>query len=321
MNRQQQRQNARDQKRLQQRQRARQQGGRAAPPSLAGRAPAKTRTAAVPIALSPRRRWPSWLPFAIAGVVVVLLVVLFFLLDPLGLRAPLPGTKVASQGNAHVNPGDFHVAYSTDPPTSGPHFPTVPQPQIYKDPLATEFLPHFLEHAGVEVLYNKNAPADVVAKLKEIYRQEVDKTNVGVGPHLLLAPRPDMPCEVTVTAWQRITAWGSGCNQPGAVGHDFSLNGSADIDKLKTFIERNYCQYDPENTCGNGAKGGPINNNPVTPAPGQATVQALLGTATPAAGATPAASPTAPVGPLAPATPAASPTQPLGPLAPPTTSP
>lgn len=303
MNRQQQRQNARDQKRLQQRQRARQQGGRAAPPSLGGRTPASTtRFSTAPDAPSPRRQLPSWLPFAIAGVIVAVLVVLFFLLDPLGLRAPLPGTKVASQGNSHVNPGDFHVAYSTDPPTSGPHFPTVPQPQIYKDPLATEFLPHFMEHAGVEILYNKDAPADVVAKLKDIYRQEVDKTNVGVGPHLLMAPRPDMPCEVTVTSWQRITAWGGGCNQPGAVGHDFSLKGTADIDKLKSFIERNYCQYDPENTCGNGAKGGPINNAAVTPQPGQATVQAVLGTATPAA--TPAASPTAPVGPLAPATPA-----------------
>ncbi len=311
MNRQQQRQNARDQKRLQQRQRARQQGGRSAPPSLAGARPAKTRTAAAPVMLSPRRRWPSWLPFAVAGVVVVLLVALFFIVDPLGLRAPLPGAKVPSQGNAHVNPGDFHVAYSTDPPTSGPHFPTVPQPQIYKDPLATEFLPHFLEHAGVEILYNKDAPPEVVQKLKDIYREEVDKTNVGVGPHLLLAPRPEMPCEVTVTAWQRITAWGSGCSQPGAVGHDFSLKGSADIDKLKTFIERNYCQYDPENTCGNGAKGGPISNAATTPKPGEATVQALLGTATPApaASATPAA------------TPAASPTPPLGPLAPPTTSP
>ena len=209
---------------------------------------------------------------------------------------------IPSQGNLHVNAGQSHVAYSTDPPTSGPHFTTVPQPQIYKDPLATEFLPHFMEHAGVEILYNKDAPADVVAKLKDIYRQEVDKTNVGVGPHLLMAPRPDMPCEVTVTSWQRITAWGGGCNQPGAVGHDFSLKGTADIDKLKSFIERNYCQYDPENTCGNGAKGGPINNSPATPKPGEATVQALLGTATP--GATPAASPTAPVGPLAPATPA-----------------
>ncbi|HLZ71714.1 MAG TPA: DUF3105 domain-containing protein [Dehalococcoidia bacterium] len=320
MNRQQQRQNERDQKRLEQRQRARKQGGRSAPPSLSKRpAAASARGAAALPPDAQRRRLPSWLPWAIAGVIVLAIVALFFLLDPLGLRAPLPGTRVASQGNAHVNPGDFHVAYSTDPPTSGPHFPTVPQPQIYKDPLATEFLPHFMEHAGVEVLYNKDAPADVVAKLKEIYRQEVDKTNVGVGPHLLLAPRPEMPCEVTVTSWQRITAWGSTCNQPGAVGHDFSLKGSADIDKLKTFIERNYCQYDPENTCGNGAKGGPINNAPVTPQPGQATVQAVLGTATPAPGATPAA--TQPVGPLAPATPAAGSTQPPGPLAPATPAP
>ncbi len=276
MNRQQQRQNAKDQKRLEQRNRARQQGSRSGLPSLGRRPAATARGSSVPAPVAPRRRLPSWLPFGVAGVVVLAIVALFIVLDPLGLRTPLPGAKVASQGNAHVNPGDFHVAYSTDPPASGPHFPTVPQPQIYKDPLATEFLPHFMEHAGVEILYNKDAPADVVAKLKDVYRQEVDKTNVGVGPHLLMAPRPDMPCEVTVTSWQRITAWGSSCNQPGAVGHDFSINGSADIDKLKTFIERNYCQYDPENTCGNGAKGGPINNNPVTPQPGQATVQLSL---------------------------------------------
>lgn len=291
MNREQQRQNARDQKRIEQRQKARQKAVRPAPPALKKRpgsaaAPART-YATVP---ERRSRLPEWWPWAAAAATLAIIVALFLLLDPLGLFTPLPGKKVASQGNEHVQPGGTHVAYSTNPPSSGPHFDTVPRRGIYTTPFITEYLPHFLEHGGVDVTYNSSASQDVINKLTSIVNAELDK---GAG-QVLLAPRPDMACQVAVTAWQRIETFGTPGCQTGSVGHDFNPKASKDVDLITSFVERNQCQYDPENACGGGAHG---SRSFPAPAPGEATVTASLGTATPAAGASGA---TPIPGPLAP---------------------
>jgi hypothetical protein len=204
------------------------------------------------------------------------------ILDPFGIRTPLPGAKVESQGNIHINPGETHVVYKTDPPASGPHFPTVPQRGTYTTPFVTEFLPHFLEHGGVEVQYNSAAPADVVKKLTDIATQELDNNNRRV----LLAPRPDMPCQVALTSWGRMETFGSPGCQPGSLGRDFSAASSKDASIVRDFIERNECQYDPEGQCGGGTKGKSDNR---TPASGEPTVTASLSTGSPTPGPSPAA--------------------------------
>ncbi len=167
----------------------------------------------------------------------------------------------------HTNAGDTHAAYNTDPPTSGPHFPTVPRRGTYAEPLATEFLPHFMEHAGVIVQYNSSASPAVVAKLKEIVKQELNRSSGLV----LMAPRPAMPCQVALTAWQRIEVFGASKCQPGWVGHELDPGSSKDIQLVKEFIERNQCAYDPENQCGSGQHG---DLKYPTLAPGQTTVVA-----------------------------------------------
>lgn len=284
MNREQQRQNGRDQRRLEQRKRQAQASRRPSAPELkperaADASPkAATRSRAPFTNEPPRRQNPiqRYWQWIIAAAVVLLLIVGFFVFDPLGLHAPLVGTKLASQGNLHVNPGQTHVAYATNPPSSGPHFPQVPSRGIYNTPFVTEYLPHFLEHGGVEVTYNSSAPADTVSKLKDIVNKELD--NQG---QVLLSPRPDMPCEITLTSWQHMSSWGSQNCQPGWMGASFNGNSSKDVNYLKSFIERNECQYDPENQCGGGSKG--VVSYPTAKA-GQPTVTASLGTATPLPG-------------------------------------
>src|SRR5437660_275510 len=99
-NREQQRQNLRDQRRLERRQKLSQGGQRPAMPPLGKRPGPK---AVTPIAArEPKRRLlPSWWPWAAAGLVLALVVALFFVFDPFGLRTPLEGKKLASQGNLH----------------------------------------------------------------------------------------------------------------------------------------------------------------------------------------------------------------------------
>lgn len=286
MNREQQRQNARDQKRIQQKQKARVRGSLPSQPAL-GRRPADSRPkqyAEDPKKTSPL---PSWWPWAAAVAALLVIVAVFYFLDPIGLRTPLPGKKLASQGNVHVQPGGSRVAYSTDPPASGPHFADVSKRGIYTVPFTTEYLPHFLEHGGVDVTYNSSASPEVVKKLTEIVNVELDK---GAGL-VLLSPRPDMPCQVALTAWTRIETFGAPNCQPGSVGHDFDPNSGKDAQTLRDFVERNQCVYDPENQCGAGVTG---KTEYPTPAPGAPTVIAALGTATiaPAPTPNPVASPT-----------------------------
>ena len=294
MSREQQRQNARDQKRIEQRKKARQASARPAQPQLKKR-PGAAQPAARSYATVPQRRsrlpLPRWWPWAAAVAALAIIVALFFLFDPLGLFTPLPGKKMPSQGNAHVQPGQARVVYNTNPPTSGPHFDKPPQRGRYTTPFVTEYLPHFLEHAGVEVSYNpSSASQDVIDALTKIVDKELD----GVFGRVLLSPVPNMPCQVALTSWQRIQTFGTlpDC-QLGSVGHDFSPKSGKDSDIVKTFIERNQCAYDPEGIC--GSKHGEL-NTAATPRPGEPTVIASLGAATPGAGSpvTPAPAPLVP---------------------------
>jgi len=277
MNREQQRQNTRDQRRLEQQQRARQRGTRPAQPELR-RQPLAATPAAAAKSAPLTGKLPSWWPWAAAVAAIVAILALLYFLDPLGLRTPLPGKSIQTQGNQHVNPGDSHVAYSTDPPASGPHFPTVPRRGIYTTPFTTEFLPHFMEHGGVVVQYNSSAPPDTVKKLTDIVSGELDK---GLGL-VLMAPRPDMPCAVALTAWMRAEAFGAKDCLPGSVGHELNLQSSKDVSAVKDFVERNQCVYDPENQCGSGSTGKTVYP---TPKPGEPTVTVPIGAAPPASGA------------------------------------
>src|SRR5213594_4593879 len=65
-----------------------------------------------------QRRW---------AVVVAALVVIGAGVGYFAYRAAadLPGMKTADQGNRHVQNGESHEAYNTEPPTSGPHLPYI----------------------------------------------------------------------------------------------------------------------------------------------------------------------------------------------------
>src|SRR5882672_5783083 len=60
------------------------------------------------------------------------------------------------EGNTHVPVGTV-IAYRTDPPTSGNHYPD-PQPGgFYTQPILPGFLVHSMEHGGVIIYYHDPA--------------------------------------------------------------------------------------------------------------------------------------------------------------------
>jgi hypothetical protein len=191
----------------------------------------------------------AWIAVGVVGAVLVGALVVFLIKEN---NAPLPGQVFASQGNMHINPGDSHPVYDSNPPTSGWHFPTWPQRGIYTSPLPEEYLLHFQEHAGVVIHYNPDKlPKDQLDALTNIAKGELNK---GQGL-VVLAPDSNIPQAVAVTSWQHL------------VPFDSVTNHKSDIEDA---IERLQCNYDPEGVCGpqHGVSFQPTG----TPAPGEATV-------------------------------------------------
>jgi len=142
------------------------------------------------------------------------------------VRAELPGEKFPSAGNAHLGSIDEpHVAYTSNPPTSGPHLPTIPKPGIYTQAKRGEDLGHFMEHGGIWVLYNCPDGCDEdVKQLQDIVNNAIDG-----GRPVALAPFPSMDNRLAVTAWQYL----------------LTLD-SLDTKQINNFIDRHQCRYNPE---------------------------------------------------------------------------
>jgi hypothetical protein len=109
---------------------------------------------------------------------------------------PLPGTKVPSLGNQHIEPPQ-KATYNSMPPTSGPHYESIAPWGVHEVPIPNELQVHNLEDGGVMVQYNcPDGCADLVQQLASA----VDRFSEGV----ILAPYPDMEARIALTAWGRI---------------------------------------------------------------------------------------------------------------------
>lgn len=246
------RQNQRDavrERRRQERQQARHQQRQQRPATTASGPTQRMpqREAAVPS----RKGGFNWL-WAIVGGIAIVAILGGIVYAVRSVNQPLPGQVFASQGNTHINPGDPHPAYNSNPPTSGWHYPTWPQRGIYTQPLPPEYMLHFQEHAGVVVHYDPSKlPADQVKQLHDIVESEL---NTGQGL-VLLAPDPTIPDPIDITAWQHKVALQQ-------------VNGNKA--KIQDAIERLQCAYDPEGVC--GPPHGNSFQSTATVAAGQATV-------------------------------------------------
>lgn len=142
------------------------------------------------------RRLVTW--GVVAAIAVVLVALAAGPLSALiaGGSAGAQGTSYADQGRDHINRGDSHAPYNSNPPTSGPHFGDWARWGIHEQELPDEQLVHNLEHGGVVIQYNcPSGCPEVVGQLKDLvgsYRSKV-----------LLAPRVNagVANRITLTAW------------------------------------------------------------------------------------------------------------------------
>lgn len=155
-----------------------------------------------------RGRTTRLLSIAAVAVLVVLGVALAW--GPLSARfggattAAAQGVQYGDQGRDHINRGQSHPQYGSNPPTSGWHFPDWARWGVHDQPQPDEMLIHNLEHGGIVVHYNcPDGCPELAAQLRDVvasYRSKV-----------LLAPRPDpsVPHRITLSAW----SWLDGFNE------------------------------------------------------------------------------------------------------------
>src|SRR5262245_3874515 len=112
-------------------------------------------------------------------------------------RGPAPGDFVPSLGNEHIPTSETpHIAYNSDPPTSGPHLPYIAHWGVHTRPIARELQVHNLEDGGVVMNYRPQCADQVQAGLRAIVESYPD--------HVILAPYPGLDQCIALTAWTRI---------------------------------------------------------------------------------------------------------------------
>lgn len=113
-------------------------------------------------------------------------------------------TGLRDEGNTHLGDEDVpDVEYETNPPTSGDHYgdPSEVLSGATADGAYLEMPPvgrlvHSLEHGRVEIQYSPDLPEEDQLALKGVF----DDDPAGV----LFFPNPEMPYEVSVTAWTNL---------------------------------------------------------------------------------------------------------------------
>jgi hypothetical protein len=98
-----------------------------------------------------------------------------------------------------------HVAYATNPPSGGPHWPAWAARGAYPDAVRRELFVHNLEHGWVVLAYRcKEACPDVVAALQKTFDEAADPYCIAHGDPLsrvILTPDPLLETPIAVSAW------------------------------------------------------------------------------------------------------------------------
>ncbi len=121
---------------------------------------------------------------------------------------PRTGEDIPIQSADHIEFGQPHGPYSSNPPTSGPHYAQPAEPGFYEAAPPDEQLVHNLEHGYVIIWYNCSALApEACDQLKSQVRTAMQSAGVSryTGtPKLIAVPRPDMETLIALTSWGRL---------------------------------------------------------------------------------------------------------------------
>ncbi len=93
----------------------------------------------------------------------------------------------------HVNPGDAHPAYNSNPPTNGWHYPNWADWGIYADTIPDEYLIHNLEHGGIWISYRDSDNTELINQLQQLVSTDSDR--------VIMTHRAADDSAISVAAW------------------------------------------------------------------------------------------------------------------------
>lgn len=113
------------------------------------------------------------------------------------LDTPLLGQKIDDMGGIHVRRGESHIAYNSNPPTSGPHWADgTAGPGVHDKEVPDELLVHSLEHGAAILSYRADLSRDQIKFLTDAFYQSSGKT--------IMVPRKSLTSDVALTSWNRL---------------------------------------------------------------------------------------------------------------------
>jgi len=141
------------------------------------------------------------------GIGVVALVAAGWLISPAFRSAA--GEAVPLMEATHIAEGTDPGVYNTDPPTSGPHYPSEYNAGFYQEtdisglaPFHEGFLVHNLEHGYVILWYNCAILASSdCATMKDGMRGVMDQFD---GLKLIAFPRASLTVPLVMTSWGQL---------------------------------------------------------------------------------------------------------------------
>lgn len=142
------------------------------------------------------KRILSFAPFVLV-IAAVFAAAFFWLSSPeesVGQRCALnEGLYIVEVGKEHLELGDVHPPYNSNPPTSGWHTQTSAPWGVSEAPLADELQVHNLEHGGIVIQYKPGIDPTTLEKLTGLAKRYRSK--------VILAPRPSLDRNIALTAW------------------------------------------------------------------------------------------------------------------------
>ena len=124
---------------------------------------------------------------------VVILVALGFLIYK-KLSIPLPGQEVKDDGRTHVT-DIYGVEYSSNPPSSGPHFAVWAKPGVYDRLISDGYFIHSMEHGYVVIWYDcdKLGTSSIIRQVYAHDEPAKESTDSGeLLMHMKATPQGDM---------------------------------------------------------------------------------------------------------------------------------
>jgi hypothetical protein len=148
-----------------------------------------------------RKRQANLRKFGIIGAVGLLVAVLIGWLVLRELNKPGEGVAIMLD-RLHIPAGTTSsVAYSTEPPTSGPHVDDLPQFKVYTEPITKELAVHGLEDGAVIINYRPDLSKDELDKLGAIATAYIGTPGKN---RIIMYPYPNLSNPIVLTTWGRI---------------------------------------------------------------------------------------------------------------------